>query len=57
MTATVKEFCRMNGLDENAADLVEKIFEALTGGDADKHTGRDADAGEKVKAPISHGDA
>jgi len=55
VTATVREFCRINGLDEKSENLVELIFEALTGGDDDKRSGRDTDAGEKVKAPVSDG--
>lgn len=33
MTATIKEFCRINGIDEKSAELADIIFEALTGGD------------------------
>ena len=55
MTATVREFCRINGLNEKSENLVELIFEALTGGDDNKRSGRDTDAGEKVKAPVSDG--
>lgn len=40
MTATVKEFCRVNGLDECAENLVDKIFAALCGGDGDRYDNR-----------------
>lgn len=33
MTATIKEFCRINGIDETSADLADIIYEALIGGD------------------------
>lgn len=52
MTATVKEFCRINGLDEKSENLVELIYEALTGGDADRITERADDTGEKSEAAI-----
>lgn len=52
MTATVKEFCRVNGLDERSENLVDKIFNALCGGDADRHDNRPDDSREENKAPI-----
>ena len=33
MTATIKEFCRINGIDEASANLADIIYEALIGGD------------------------
>lgn len=56
MTATIKEFCRINGIDENSADLADIIFEALTGGDYGS-TDRHSAARKKVKAAISNGSA
>lgn len=52
MTATVKEFCRVNGLDEKSENLVELIYEALTGGDADRITERADNTGEKSEVAI-----
>lgn len=52
MTATVKEFCRVNGLDKKSENLVDLIYEALTGGDADRITERTDNTGEKSKAAI-----
>lgn len=40
MTATIKEFCRINGIDEASADLADIIYNALIGGDADGHLRR-----------------
>lgn len=48
MTATIKEFCRINGIDESSADLADIIFEALTGGDYGS-TDRHSAAGKKSK--------
>lgn len=31
MTATIKEFCRINGIDEASADLADIIYNALKG--------------------------
>lgn len=56
MTATVKEFCRINGLSEETEDLVELIFTALTG-EKNEYTRRSTDAREKIKAAISYGAA
>lgn len=33
MTATIKEFCRINGIEETSADLADIIYKALIGGD------------------------
>lgn len=33
MTATIKEFCRINGIDEASPFLADLIFEALIGGE------------------------
>lgn len=52
MTATVKEFCRVNGLDESAENLVDKIYAALCGGEADRDDNRPNNTGEEDKAPI-----
>ena len=32
MTATIKEFCRINGINEASAGLADIIYEALIGG-------------------------
>lgn len=56
MTATIKEFCRINGIDENSADLADIIFEALTGGDYGS-TDRHSAAGQEVKTAIPDGSA
>lgn len=56
MTATIKEFCRINGIDEASADLADIIYEALTGGDngsLDEHSA----AGKKVQTAIPDGTA
>ncbi len=57
MTATVKEFCRINGLDENAENLVDKIYSALAGGDADRNEKRPDYTGKEVETTISNGTA
>lgn len=33
MTATVREFCRAYGIDENAENIAELIYSALIGGE------------------------
>lgn len=48
MTATVKEFCRINGINEKSADIADLIYAALTGGDYDGNINGDSHAGEKV---------
>lgn len=57
MTATIKKFCRLNGIDEASADLADIIYNALTGGDADEHLEGHCAGGEKVKATIPDGAA
>lgn len=54
MTATVKKFCRINGLDENAEDLVEKIYSALTGGNSDGIEDRPDNTGKEAQASVPH---
>lgn len=55
MTATIKEFCRINGIDEASADLADIIYNALIGGDADGHLEGHCAGGEEVQAAISDG--
>lgn len=55
MTATVREFCRINGIDENKDDIVELIYSALTGGDDYRAINGHCSKGQKIKAPISDG--
>lgn len=57
MTATIKEFCRINGIDEASADLADIIYNALIGGDADGHLEGHCAGGEEVQAAISDGAA
>lgn len=57
MTATVKEFCRINGLDEKSENLVELIFTALTGGGTNERTGRITDTGKEIETAIPDGTA
>lgn len=52
MTATIKEFCRINGIDEASADLADLIYNALIGGDADGHLEGHCAGGEEVQASI-----
>lgn len=33
MTATIREFCRAYGIDENAENIAELIYSALIGGE------------------------
>ncbi len=54
MTATIKEFCRINGINEASADLADIIYEALIGGDYGS-TDRHCAAGQEVKAAIPDG--
>ena len=53
MTATIKEFCRINGIDETLADLADIIYEALTGGvnGTDEHSA----AAQDKQAAIPNG--
>ncbi len=57
MTATIKEFCRINGIDEASADLADIIYNALIGGDADGHLEGHCAGGEEVQASIPDGAA
>lgn len=51
MTATVKDFCQINDIAENSDNLVDIIYNALTGGDCD---GRfDEDCGERPQNKTS----
>lgn len=52
MTATIKEFCRINGIDEASADLADIIYNALLGGDADGHLEGHCAGGEEVQTSI-----
>lgn len=52
MTATIKEFCRINGIDEASADLADIIYNALIGGDADGHFEGHCAGGEEVQTSI-----
>lgn len=54
MTATIKEFCRINGIDEASADLADIIYKALTGGD-NGSLERNSAAKTKMQAAISDG--
>lgn len=55
MTATIKEFCRINGIDEASADLADIIYNALIGGDADGHLEGHCAGGEEVQTSIPDG--
>lgn len=52
MTATVKEFCRINGIAENSDNLVDIIYNALIGGDCDGGLDEDCGQGTEKQAPI-----
>ena len=54
MTATIKEFCRINGIDETSADLADIIYEALIGGD-NGSLERNSAAEAKMQVAISNG--
>lgn len=54
MTATIRKFCCINGIDINSEELPEIIFSALTG-DLNGRTGNDCDEAEEIKASISNG--
>ena len=56
MTATIKEFCRINGIDEASPFLAEMIFEALIGGE-NAVSGKHSAEREKGQTPIPHGAA
>lgn len=53
MTATIKEFCRINGIDEASANLADIIYEALIGGD-NGSLERNSAAETKMQAAISN---
>lgn len=53
MTATVKEFCRINGLDEKSENLVDLIYEVLAGGATDRITEPADDTQEKSEVAVS----
>lgn len=56
MTATIKEFCRINGIDEASPFLADLIFEALIGGE-NASSGKHSTAREKGQTPIPDGAA
>ena len=56
MTATIKEFCRINGIDEASANLADIIYEALIGGD-NGSLKRNSAAETEMQAAISDGSA
>lgn len=56
MTATIKEFCRINGIEETSADLADIIYEALIGGD-NGSLERNSAAKTEMQAAISDGSA
>lgn len=55
-SATVKAFCRMNGIDEASADLADIIYNALVGDYCGSIDGYCA-PGEKIETAIPHGAA
>ena len=57
MTATVKEFCRINGIAENSDNLVDIIYNALIGGDCDGGLDEDCGQGAEKQAPIPDSNA
>lgn len=57
MTATVKDFCRINGIAENSDNLVDIIYNALIGGDYDGGFDEDCGKAQKGKAPIPDSNA
>ncbi len=56
MTATIKEFCRINGIDEASANLADIIYEALIGGD-NGSLERNSAAETEMQTAISDGSA
>lgn len=54
MTATIKEFCRINGIDKTSADLADIIYKALIGGD-NGSLERNSAAETEMQAAISDG--
>lgn len=55
MTATVKEFCRINGIDEKSENLTELLYSALTGGDTDRRVIRSDDPRQEGETAIPNG--
>ena len=55
MTATVKEFCRINGIDEKSENLTELLYSALTGGDTDRRVIQSDDPRQEGKTAIPNG--
>lgn len=55
MTATVKEFCRINGIDEKSENLTELLYSALTGGGTDRRVIRSDDSRQEIETAISNG--
>lgn len=55
MTATVRQFCREYGINEKSDNLVENIYEALTGGGKYKEPCGLEREREEVETPISDG--
>ena len=55
MTATVIEFCRINGIDEKSENLTELLYSALTGGDTDRRVIRSDDSRKESETAISDG--
>lgn len=56
MTATIKEFCRINGINETSAGLANIIYEALIGGgngSLEEHSAAETE----MQAAISDGSA
>lgn len=57
MTATVKDFCRINGISENSDNLVDIIYNALIGGECDGGLDENCGKAQKGKAPIPDSNA
>lgn len=56
MTATVKEFCRVYGIDEKSEKLVDKIYEAIIGGDNNREPIRYSGKREEKQTTVSDSD-
>lgn len=56
MTATVKEFCRVYGIDEKSEKLVDKIYEAIIGGDNNREPIRYSSEREEKQTTVSDSD-
>lgn len=52
MTATVREFCRAYGIDENTENIAELIYSALVGGDVNRKSDRISNKREKIEVAI-----